>query len=122
MTDWNKYPNFESHEFDSPDLPGSGENMVESFMDKLQKARNIAGIVFTINSGVRSVAHNSKVGGSPNSSHMAYCAADIKCRNSHERQLIVCALVKAGFVRIGIARTFVHCDTDNTKNPAIWLY
>jgi len=29
---------------------------------------------------------------------------------------------QAGFTRIGIAKTFIHCDTDKDKNDAIWLY
>ena len=49
-------------------------------------------------------------------------ACDIHCVDSHSRQIIVNALIQAGFTRIGIAKTFVHADTDQFKNDALWLY
>ena len=57
-----EYKYFKTEEFDSPDLPGSGQLMQEDFMYKLDKAREIAGIGFKINSGMRTVSHNAKVG------------------------------------------------------------
>ena len=45
---------FTYEEFDSPDVPGSGHQMREEFLDKLDQAREIAGVPFRINSGMRS--------------------------------------------------------------------
>ena len=39
---------FDLMEFDSPDLPGSGEFMSQDFLDLLEKARERAGVPFVI--------------------------------------------------------------------------
>ena len=113
---------FELSEFDSPDEKGSGKYMDDPFLQMLDDARSIAGISFKINSGFRSKSHNAYVGGKEQSSHLFGYAADIHCNNSSEREKILNALIKAGFRRIGIANTFLHCDNDPEKNPAVWLY
>ena len=48
---------FTYDEFDSPDLPGSGEFMEQEFLDLLDDARDIAGVPFIINSGFRTEGH-----------------------------------------------------------------
>ena len=111
---------FKLSEFD--DAPGTGKNMKKDFLTKLDKARDIADVPFKITSGYRSKETNKKVGGVSTSSHLKGLAADISCKDSSTRQKIVSALIQAGFTRIGIADTFIHCDTDKQKNDAIWLY
>lgn len=101
---------------------GSG-GFLPDFRDKLNKAREIADIPFIINSGFRCPSHNTDIGGSQTSSHMIGCAADIKCDNSHNRYLILNALIRVGFNRIGIAKTFIHVDDDMAKpSELIWMY
>ena len=111
-------------EFDSPDLPNSGVNMDGGFLQKLDTARHIAGVPFKINSGYRTKERNAALANSkPNSSHLKGKAADIACKGSRERWLILDALIKAGFNRIGIADTFIHVDSDEDKSPnVIWTY
>lgn len=111
---------FKLSEFD--DAPGTGKNMKKDFLTKLDKARAIADVPFKITSGYRSKETNKRVGGVSTSSHLKGLAADISCKDSSTRQKIVNALIQAGFTRIGIADTFIHCDTDKDKNDAIWLY
>jgi len=113
---------FKLEEFDSPDQPGSGKHMKKEFLQLLDEARGLAGIPFVVNSGFRTRAWNERVGGRVGSSHLAGCAADLSCKSSGARSEIVQALIKVGFNRIGIAKTFIHVDNDITKNPAIWLY
>lgn len=113
---------FKLDEFDSPDEAGSGAKMCPKFLKKIDKARHLAGIPFHINSGYRSEAHNFYVGGRVGSSHLVGKACDVRCRNSHERSLILNAVIKVGFKRIGIADGFIHVDTDERKEDAIWLY
>lgn len=118
---------FELSEFDSPDSKGSGSNMTRDFLKKLDRARGIAKVPFKISSGFRTPQHNVNLKeqgykASANSSHLKGCAADIICKDSGTRQKIVDGLIQAGFTRIGIAKTFIHCDTDKDKNDAIWLY
>jgi zinc D-Ala-D-Ala carboxypeptidase len=119
---------FNFQEFDSPDELGSGmpkENggeMDKEFLFKLDEARMLAGTPFKITSGYRTQKHNKKVGGVKGSSHIKGCAVDIAVNSGLQRSAIVCALIKAGFTRLGIAKTFVHVDLDKEKQQSIWLY
>ena len=114
---------FKISEFDSPDLPGSGNNMDTSFLKMLDEARDIANIPFKINSGYRTVDHNKKIGGVQDSSHLTGFAADIHCIDNINRFIILNSLLLAGFSRIGVAKTFIHVDNDPTKTPdVIWTY
>ena len=113
---------FETHEFDCPNLPNSGINMDSSFLQMLDDAREIAGIPFKITSGYRSVAHNKKIGGVQNSSHLIGKACDISVKNGQERYIILNALIKAGFRRLGVAKTFIHADNDDSKSNSVWTY
>jgi uncharacterized protein YcbK (DUF882 family) len=104
--------------------------MKPEFLQRLDNARSIAKIPFKINSGFRTANHNKNLiakgyQASPNSAHLSGYAADIHIPNAggKERFLIVSALIKAGFTRIGIGKTYVHCDCDPSKDKeVIWLY
>ena len=50
---------FSINEFDSPDLPNSGLNMDNDFLQMLDMAREIANIPFKINSGYRTEEYNN---------------------------------------------------------------
>ena len=119
---------FNYYDFDSPLQEGSGQLMDKSFLFMLNNARHIANIPFVITSGFRIEAdiYRLKKEGykvSPNSSHLKGYAADIAIKSSGDRYIIIDALLKAGFNRIGIANTFIHVDNDPDK-PAnvIWTY
>ena len=114
---------FKITEFDSPDAPGSGVKMQSKFLQMLDNARSIAGVPFKVNSGYRTEAHNKKVGGVADSSHVQGWAADIAATSGTHKFNIVNALLKAGFTRIGIASGFIHCDCDpNKPDLVIWTY
>ena len=116
---------FKLSEFDCPTDSGSGENMCLSFLTKLDKARELAGVPFKITSGYRSPQHNTSIGGALNSSHMNVpCnACDISTPDSSTRYKIISSLLKVGINRIGIGKNFIHCDTDKKKSPnIIWHY
>lgn len=94
------------------------------FLERLVKARLDAGIPFSINSMYRCPAHNREIG-STSDNHPEGKAADIGCTDSSSRFIMVAALIRAGFTRIGIAKTFIHCDTMDDKGTppeVIWLY
>lgn len=119
---------FRFHEFDSPLQEGSGQLMDRDFLEQLDIAREIAGIPFRITSGYRieaDIERLEKAGYkvSKQSSHLKGLAVDIACGNSSERYIIIDSLLKSGFHRIGIAKTFIHVDDDPDK-PAnvIWSY
>ena len=110
-------------EFDSPDLKGSGQLMSETFLSMIDEARGIANVPFKINSGFRTDKHNKKVGGKKGSSHLKGLACDIKCVDSRSRFKIINALISVGFTRIGIAKSFIHCDVDiNKASQVVWIY
>jgi|TARA_R110002153_G_scaffold181638_2_gene334963 uncharacterized protein YcbK (DUF882 family) len=118
---------FEKHEFDSPDLPNSSINMDNGFLQMLDDARGIAGIPFNITSGYRTKARNELVGGVSNSSHLVGKACDIAVESGNKRYIILNALIQAGFRRLGVAKTFIHADTDSidqggTKPNSVWTY
>jgi len=104
--------------------PCCGQNKINDFLvEKLDIARDIAGVPFIISSGYRCPKHNAEVGGKKNSAHLKGLAADIYVEDDETRWKILDALLKVGFNRIGIAKDFIHCDIDETKpNPRIWLY
>lgn len=119
---------FKYHEFDSPDVDGSGQMMDPEFLSMLNAAREIYGQPMRITSGFRTENYNEELKArgykaSPNSSHLKGLAADIECLNSTDRYNMVDSLLKAGFNRIGIASTFIHVDNDLSKAPfVIWTY
>ena len=114
---------FKFSEFNSPDDQNSGKKMDKDFLLKLDFARELAGIPFRINSGYRTKEHNLLIGGRVGSSHLKGLAADIGYTGSRERYLILHSLLKVGFNRIGIGKTFIHCDMDSIKDGnVVWLY
>ena len=98
-------------------------NMNLDFLAKLDNAREIAGIPFRINSAFRTPEHNKEVGGKPNSSHLRGLAVDISSTDSRTRFIVLDALIKAGFNRIGVAKSFIHVDDDKDKSErVVWVY
>lgn len=118
---FNKY--FDSKEFDSPDVEGSGEKMELYFIKKLTIAREANNKPMLITSGYRTKKHNIAVGGKENSAHLRGYASDIAVFNSNDRYRMVRALMLAGFKRIGVANGFIHCDCDpSLPQNVLWKY
>ena len=110
--------NFKLEEFDCPCCKGNA--MRPKFLEMIDEARRLARIPFQINSGYRCEKHNKEVG-STSDNHPSGQAADIKCTDGLSRFKIVEALIKAGFTRIGVAKTFIHADCTD-KPTSIWFY
>ena len=115
---------FEIQEFSCPSHPNSGINMDNAFLQMLDDARGIAGIPFKITSGYRSVEHNQMKWWEVYQTQATLLEkpADIAVGSGNERYIIINALIKAGFRRLGVAKTFIHCDNDESKNNSIWTY
>ena len=97
--------------------------LVPDFREKLNKAREIAGVPFVLNSAYRCEKHNAEVGGVETSAHRAGLAVDIRISDSRERFCVLKGLLSAGFHRIGIGKTFIHVDDDLTKpSGVVWMY
>ncbi len=120
--------------FEEMSCPCCGKILIDpEFLERLELARELAGIPFPINSGFRcpehnyklwleDIIHNPKIKETRN--HPSGRAVDIKCAMGHERRLILNGLIGAEFNRIGIAKTFIHADTmDELGSPkSYWLY
>jgi len=92
-----------------------GELVIDDdLVEKLDKAREIAGIPFKINCGYRCKTHNAAVGGSKNSLHMQGLAADIDFETHEQLFRILDGLTSAKLHRILLydkpGKTFVHAD------------
>lgn len=96
-------------------------NISDDLVDKLDQAREIAGIPFVVNCGTRCPKHNKEEKGEIDSAHLYGLACDISAPTSGQKFLIVSALIKVGFTRLGVYSTFIHGDID-TKKPQkmIW--
>lgn len=90
---------FHEGEFDHP------ERMSKRLIAKLDMARAYAGVPFKITSDFR----EEKEGDEPSAHHHGL-AVDIACTDGRARYLIVVALLRAGFTRIGVYDRHVHAD------------
>lgn len=101
---------------------GGIDKMNPGTLEKLDNARDFAGIPLIVDSGYRCWIHNRNVG-STSDNHPNGRAADIRCLNSRTRYIIIAALLKAGFTRLGIHPTFIHADDNPGGVPeVVWLY
>ena len=89
----------------------------------LDAVRKEYGKPIKVNSGYRTEVRNKKIGGVADSSHIKGLAVDISCTTSNDRFKLLGLLTKAGFKRIGIAKSFIHIDIDKDKSQnLIWTY
>ena len=101
----------------------SERDMDGAFLSLLDEVREKAGIPLILNCAYRSSSWDKSKGRSGNSAHTRGKAVDIRCNASVTRYKIVKAALDCGVRRIGIGRTFVHVDTDETKpQGVIWHY
>ena len=118
---WNKIKHFNKNEFACK--CSCGLNCIDrELVEKLDFAREIAGVPFVINSACRCLKHNKEVGGVSDSSHLKGVAVDIAIKNSSHRFKVLVALLGAGFNRIGIYRNFIHVDIDEEKISSVVWY
>jgi len=89
--------------FKSSEIVGLHPRLVE----KLDMARDIAGIPFHITEGFAS-------GGShvSNTAHARGLAVDLACKDAVSRMKMVTALLAVGFRRIGVYNLHLHADID----------
>ena len=113
---------FKNTEFDSKDLPNSWVNMDFEFMKLIDELRDRVGSPIIINSAFRTKSHNLKVGGKSNSSHTRGLAVDLKVSSSEHRFLMVKCALELGITRIGIYKTFIHLDIDQSLPQGVIWY
>lgn len=101
-----------------------GQTVKGHFRELLNEARAIAGVPFTITSGMRCLDYNRKIGSNDTSSHIKGLAADIYYTDDLHLSRIVHALTRVGITRIGTneEKGFVHCDVSKDKADAVFGY
>jgi hypothetical protein len=96
-------------------------DMDAKLIERLDVARFIAKVPFFLLSTIRCEQHNEDVGGVDTSAHLSGLAVDIKATTARARYKILYGLIKAGFTRIGVYKTFIHADLDTSKpQEVIW--
>lgn len=98
-------------------------DMDPEFLSELDNLRVKAGIPLVLNSAFRCPKQNALVGGVPNSSHLYGKAADIRANSSRTRHKILKAAYALDLRRVGIAKGFIHVDTDDyLPQDVSWTY
>lgn len=92
----------------------SERDMDGAFLSLLDEVREKAGIPLILNCAYRSSSWDKSKGRSGNSAHTRGKAVDIRCNASVTRYKIVKAALDCGVRRIGIGKSFVHLDNDNS--------
>ena len=114
---------FKEIEFNCPCCNLDADSMDRRALFLIDAAREFASVPFIINSSIRCKEHNDAIYGNKFSSHLNGTAFDIKAEISTVKFKIISALLKAGFNRVGITKTFIHCDIDPDKpQNLIWIY
>ena len=115
---------FNKEEFDCQCGCGNGDIVIsENLVFELECVRVHYGKPMRINSGIRCLSHNRKIGSRDTSSHIKGLAVDIGCRDMGTRLKLVKHLLRdAEFTRIGFHREFIHVDVDYDKPKGIFLY
>ena len=97
-------------------------DMQPGFIAKLEEARVLSNVPYSITSGYRCPEHPETLK-RPTSSHPKGLAADIHTPTSAQRYAVLYGLIRAGFVRLGIGNAFIHVDLDEAKAPRVcWDY
>lgn len=115
------YKYFTPGEFQWCSPPCRLDHMDPAFMEKLDQAREIAGVPFHINSAFRSIEYEIKKGRSGTSSHTKGLAVDIQALTPRIKWQILSALIRVGFTRFGLYPTFIHVDADSDKPSSLWV-
>lgn len=124
MSFWPEIKYFRPYEFDSPDAPGSGDQIDETLVRLLDRLRGRLGFPLTVTSGVRTRAHNARVGGAPDSVHLIGKAVDIAVTSDARRFKLIRGVLRdiAGVTRIGIYRSHVHIDiAEDRTEDVMWV-
>ena len=99
------------------------EQMDETFLRTLNKARGLGDVPYTITSGYRCESHNAAVGGATHSAHKSGHGVDISCSSTANRFIIIANLLACGFNRIGVSNNFIHVDDDpSLPCNVMWTY
>ena len=122
----NKDSNFKPYDKNSFSCKcGCGTNNIyEEFIDFMNYLYKETDTVYEINSGVRCINHNKKVGGKENSDHIYGKAIDVKTLTIEDRSLVVYYAFKFGIPRaiVYTDKYFVHLSINENLTCPILLW
>ena len=103
---------------------GCGMKLDNCFLERVDEARELAGVPFKVNSGARCLDYNRTVGSKDTSTHVIGKAMDIAYEDELDVARIVHALSRVGFTRIGLNsdKKFIHVDKDPEKPDVVFGY
>ena len=114
---------FSPQEFRRCNPSCSIDQMDAGFLNLLDEVREAAGIPLVLTCAYRTKAYELRRGRTGNSAHTRGRAVDIRCNTSQNRYKIVSAALACGIRRIGVGKTFVHLDNDESlPQHVIWHY
>lgn len=97
--------------------------MDAAFLERLDALREFVGIPLVLNSAYRSKSYEKAHGRTGNSAHTRGLAVDIRCNASATRYRLVAGALVCGFKRIGIGKSYIHLDVDESLDQGvIWHY
>ena len=116
--------NFSKREFDSKcgeEMPDEILVNIKELASQLQVLRDYLKTSITVNSGYRSLKHNTKVGGAKKSKHMMGIASDIVAKGLTSNQVAdaIEVLISDGKMKeggLGRYNTFTHYDIRGYKS------
>lgn len=104
------------------DIPEHLKDNIWYLSNELEKIRTALGKPIIINSGIRCVSHNKKIGGVKNSQHILGKAVDIRVKNMKAKDLYnfikrlnSMKLVYIGYMQLYEKEGFVHYDIRDKK-------
>lgn len=98
-------------------------NVSDDLVAKLDQARHEYGAPMVVTSGCRCKAHNAKVGGVGDSTHVLGEAADIATTNETRLPILRALIKRFDRVFVDYNRNFIHVDVSTTKpSPRLGTY
>lgn len=95
----------------------------EDLCYRLDHARGVAGVAFTITCGLRTPSENSALPESvKDSAHLTGNAVDLACADSASRFVMIKGLIDAGFTRIGVYSAHLHADNSKALPQRVFWY
>ena len=112
---------FRLHQFWCPCCHSAELSNLRRLCMRLEAVRADYGAMAIV-SGYRCFLRNLEMDGQDDSRHLEGKAADIRVWTDEDRFRLVWALLANGFKRIGIGRTIIHADIDESGPPVLWTY
>jgi uncharacterized protein YcbK (DUF882 family) len=114
-------PHFTLDEFECPCCTAVDPVTAAQMAELLEEIRPDTGPIIIVSS-FRCQKHNEHVGGKADSFHLLGLAVDFFVTSDSHRYRALRSLLDHGWLRIGVAKDFLHVDRRPDNSPCIWTY